>query len=430
MKMKHQNDRTFVQSAMERLRQLVTHQTHKHGYRHTPGIVTMTNTCERCRNITGIDKRPIFINNYGYGDTVRERVVICTPWSYLSTLHALTVINISNQSPCCLNTCEPCFSWTREMQNWALMQAPGTPEARPQRPKPPLRRTRPAEPRHTEANAANSIPSGLETRSGDPRAAGGHLPHDACEARPTFGVGGQSGHGTLRDQIEGWTAANGRAARLRMGCHDDGFDHGPSTLLRRQAENGGIHVQRKFTGSSFADNLLEPVQKNISERLGQVAVFRAHPDSAHLVSHHQIHESEESQREVRPSSSREQRARTPTNARRSITQAGDKRRRQQSLTSWLRPKTPRTVRSSTEDNRGRQRLLTSWIRPKSSPAPAVYAAPCRGIHLSRSSRHSQRVSSCGYVHLSRSSGDICMPLLLRFGPHWLPWWRTSLQHQP
>ena len=41
------------------------------------------------------------------------------------------------------------------------------------------RRTGAAEPRHTEADAANSIPSaGLETRSGDPRAASGHLPHE------------------------------------------------------------------------------------------------------------------------------------------------------------------------------------------------------------------------------------------------------------
>ena len=58
--------------------------------------------------------RPIFD-----GDTAWEGVVICTPWSYPSTRHALTVINISNQSPCCLNTCEPNFRWTREMQNWA-----------------------------------------------------------------------------------------------------------------------------------------------------------------------------------------------------------------------------------------------------------------------------------------------------------------------
>ena len=62
------------------------------------------------------------------------------------------------------------------------------------------RRTGAAEPRHTEANAANSFPSGLETRSGDSRAAGGHLPHDACEARRTSDAGEQSGHGTFRDQ--------------------------------------------------------------------------------------------------------------------------------------------------------------------------------------------------------------------------------------
>ena len=48
---------------------------------------------------------------------------------------------------------------------------------------------------------------------------------------------------------------------------------------------------------------------------------------------------------------------------------------QQSLTSWLRPKTLSTVQSSTEDSGGGQRLLSSWMRRKSSPAPAVYAAP-------------------------------------------------------
>ena len=77
---------------------------------------------------------------------------------------------------------------------------------------------------------------------------------------------------------------------------------------------------------------------------------------------------------VRPGSSGWQRARTPTDARQSITQAGDNRGGQQSLTSWLRPKMPSTVRTSAEDSRGGQRLLTSWMRPKSSPAPAVYAA--------------------------------------------------------
>ena len=46
-------------------------------------------------------------------------------------------------------------------------------------------------------------------------------------------------------------------------------------------------------------------KKNISEGLGQVAVFSGLPDSAHLVPHHQSHEIEGSQREVRPSSSGE-----------------------------------------------------------------------------------------------------------------------------
>ena len=198
--------------AFETLRQLVAHQTHKHGYRHPPGIVRTE------------------------------------------------------------------FPLTREMQNCALTQAPGTPEARPQRPKRPRDAQRAAEPRHTEANAANSVPSGLETQSGDPRAAGGHLPHDACEVRRTFGAGEQSGHGTLRDQIERGTAANVRAAQLRTGGHNDGFETS-STLLRNKQKSGGIHVQRKFTGDSPAEHLLEPVQKNSSEGLGQVAVFRGPPDS-------------------------------------------------------------------------------------------------------------------------------------------------------
>ena len=64
--------------------------------------------------------------------------------------------------------------------------------------------------------------------------------------------------------------------------------------------------------------------KNISEGLGHVAVFRGLPDSHHLVPHHQSHESEGCQREVRPGSSGVQRARTPTDARRSFTQAGDR----------------------------------------------------------------------------------------------------------
>ena len=320
---------------------------------------------------TGIDEQPIFIiNNHGNGDTVREGGVICTPWSYPSTLHALTVINISNQSPRWFNT----FRWTGEMQNWALTQAPGTPEARPQRPKRP--RGAQEQPNPDAQKQMLLILSRLALRHDleirELQAATFRtmlVKHD----EPLFGAGEQSGHGTLRDQVEGGTTANGRAARLRMGCHDDGFDHEPSTLLGRQAESGGIHVQCEFTGDSSAEHLLEPVQKNISERLGQVAVFRGPPDSAHFVPHHQCHESEVAPKK---SSATLQRggARTPTKARRSITQAGDKKGGQQLLTSWIRPKRPSTARSSTEDSRGGQWLLTSWMRSKSSPAPAVYAA--------------------------------------------------------
>ena len=79
------------------------------------------------------------------------------------------------------------------------------------------RRTGAAEPRHTKANAANPIPSG---------------------------------------QIEGGTAATGRASRSRMGSHDDGFAHGQGTLRERQAESGGIHMQRELTGDSSAEHLL------------------------------------------------------------------------------------------------------------------------------------------------------------------------------
>ena len=48
--------------AFATLRQLVTHQTHKHGYRHPPGIVTVTNTCEWCRNIYR-DRRTTYLHH-------------------------------------------------------------------------------------------------------------------------------------------------------------------------------------------------------------------------------------------------------------------------------------------------------------------------------------------------------------------------------
>ena len=70
-----------------------------------------------------------------------------------------------------------------------------------------------------------------------------------------------------------------------MGGRDDGHDHGHSTIGGRQAESGDIHVQCELTGDSLAEQLLEPVQKNISEGLDQVAVL----SGLHLVPHHQSH---------------------------------------------------------------------------------------------------------------------------------------------
>ena len=117
-------------------------------------------------------------------------------------------------------------------------------------------------------------------------------------------------------------------------------------------------------------------------------------------------------KEVRLGSSGRQRARTTTSARRSLTQAGDKKGGQQPLTAWLRPKMPSTVRSSTEDSRGGQRLLTSWMRPKTSPFPAVYAVPAPLVeHISRAAVHFSsscrvfRTSCIGGVRESSANGE-------------------------
>ena len=48
--------------AFETLRQFVARQTHKHGYRHPPGIVTVTNTCVWCRNIYR-DRRATYLHH-------------------------------------------------------------------------------------------------------------------------------------------------------------------------------------------------------------------------------------------------------------------------------------------------------------------------------------------------------------------------------
>ena len=144
----------------------------------------------------------------------------------------------------------------------------------------PSRRTGAAEPRHTEANAAHPVPPGLETRSEDSRAAGGNLPHFAGEARRTVDAGEQRSHGALCVKIEGGTETSGRAARLWMGNHDDGHDHGPSTLGGRQAESGDIHVQCELTRDSFAEHLAlaltkEWEQENM-EKMGNHQDERTH----------------------------------------------------------------------------------------------------------------------------------------------------------
>ena len=46
----------------ETLRQLVAHQSHKHGYRHPPCIVTVTSTCVWCQNIYR-DRRATYLHH-------------------------------------------------------------------------------------------------------------------------------------------------------------------------------------------------------------------------------------------------------------------------------------------------------------------------------------------------------------------------------
>ena len=106
----------------------------------------------------------------GNGDTVRERG---------SHLHTVVIPVNTSCSHCdqhfesvamLLEHLRTFFFFWKGMQNWALTLSSGTSDTRPQRTKRPSRRTGAAEPRHTEANAAHSVPPGLETRSGDSRA--------------------------------------------------------------------------------------------------------------------------------------------------------------------------------------------------------------------------------------------------------------------
>ena len=69
-------------------------------------------------------------------------------------------------------------------------------------------------------------------------------------------------------------------------------------------------------------NVAHSVPLGFETRPEKVAVFSGLPDPAHFVPHHQSHEIEGSQREIRPSSSGRQRSGTSADARRSVVQAG------------------------------------------------------------------------------------------------------------
>ena len=148
----------------ETLRQLVAHQTHKHGYRHQPGIVTVTNTCVWCRNIYR-DRRATYLHHQ---QSWKRRY--CTERS--SHLHTVVMPVNTSCSHCDqhsesvamllehLRTVFPLERRNAELGLDAVVRNAGG-EAN----------TGAAEPRHTEANAAHSVPLGLETRSGDSRQA-------------------------------------------------------------------------------------------------------------------------------------------------------------------------------------------------------------------------------------------------------------------
>ena len=121
--------------SFETLRQLVADQTHKRGYRHPPGIVTVTNTCVWCRNIYR-DRRATYLHHQQSWKRGYCRGRGCHLHTVVIPVNTPTVINISNQSPCCLIICEQFFLW-KGMQNWVLTQSSGTSEARPQRTKRP-----------------------------------------------------------------------------------------------------------------------------------------------------------------------------------------------------------------------------------------------------------------------------------------------------
>ena len=86
---------TECEIAFETIRQLVAHQTRKHGYRHPPGIVTVTNTCKWCQNIFR-DRRATYL----YHQQSWKRSFCTGRGSHLHTVvapkrHAATATNTS-----------------------------------------------------------------------------------------------------------------------------------------------------------------------------------------------------------------------------------------------------------------------------------------------------------------------------------------------
>ena len=158
--------------SFETLRQLVAHQTHKHGYRHPPGIVTVTNTCVWCRNIYR-DRRATYLHHQqswkrgyctGRGSHLHTVVIpVNTSCSHCDQ-HFESVAMLLEH----LRTVFPFERRNAELGLDAVVRNAGGEATENEA---PSRYTGAAEPRHTEANAAHSVPPGLETRSGDSRAA-------------------------------------------------------------------------------------------------------------------------------------------------------------------------------------------------------------------------------------------------------------------
>ena len=141
-------------------RQLLAQQTHKHGYRHPPGIVTVTNTCVWCRNIYR-DRRATCLNHQhswkrgyctGRGGHLHTVVIPVNTTCSLCDQHFESVAMLLEH----LRTEFPLDQRNAEL---GLDGGAGNSGGEATETEAPSRRTGATEPRHTEANAANSIPA-------------------------------------------------------------------------------------------------------------------------------------------------------------------------------------------------------------------------------------------------------------------------------